>query len=320
MRAMVYDAYGGAERLRLADIPAPVPLAGEARLRVLACGVNLSDWENLVGRPAYTRMLGGLRRPRRAVLGSDIVGIVREVRPGRGNASPVAPGDRVACDVAMIRGGFAEEAVAPLSLLAPVPDGLSDETAAALPQPGGIALAGTAGWGAGETVLINGAGGGSRTLALQLAKAARAHATAIDTSSKAAWLAACGAEAAFDYRVYDFAAEASRWDRVLDLFATRGPRRVARSLAPGGTYRAVGGSVGTLLALAAGGPLTASEGRRVGVLAVDASSAVTARALHLAMEGRIAPHIDDVMPLSAVPDALHCIGTGTVKGKLVIRL
>ncbi|WP_369812553.1 alcohol dehydrogenase catalytic domain-containing protein, partial [Kineosporia sp. A_224] len=80
---MVYDRYGGPERLRLADVPAPEPGRGEVLVRVTACSVNLSDWEYLTGSPAYAR-LAGLRRPRagRRVLGSDVVGQV--VRLGEG--------------------------------------------------------------------------------------------------------------------------------------------------------------------------------------------------------------------------------------------
>lgn len=68
----------------------------------------------------------------------------------------------------MIRGGFAEYACVPADVLVKVPDGLTDEVAACLPQAGGIAAVGTDGIEKGSTFLINGAGGGSGTMALQL--------------------------------------------------------------------------------------------------------------------------------------------------------
>ena len=68
MRALVQDRYGGPEHLRLADLAVPAPGPGEIRVRVLACGVNLSDWEYLIGSPFYARMVGGLWRPKRPVL------------------------------------------------------------------------------------------------------------------------------------------------------------------------------------------------------------------------------------------------------------
>ena len=62
MRAIVQDRYGPPEDLRMADLPVPEPGRGQLRVRVLACAVNLSDWEYLVGAPFYARMVGGLRR------------------------------------------------------------------------------------------------------------------------------------------------------------------------------------------------------------------------------------------------------------------
>ena len=77
MKAIVQDRYGGPEHLRLADIPVPEPVRSQIRVRVLACAVNLSDWEYLIGSPLYARLVGGLMKPKRQVLGSDIVGVTR---------------------------------------------------------------------------------------------------------------------------------------------------------------------------------------------------------------------------------------------------
>jgi NADPH:quinone reductase-like Zn-dependent oxidoreductase len=317
VRAMVYDRYGGPERLRLADVPAPEPGPGEVLVRVAACSVNLSDWEYLTGRPAYAR-LAGLRRPRagRRVLGSDVVGHV--VRLGEGVAAGDGPavGQRVMADVVTRGGGFAELACLPASVCTPVPDGLGDEAAACLPQAGAIAVQGTAGVAAGQRVLLNGAGGGSGTLALQLALAAGAHVTAVDNAAKLDFLTGLGAHEVLDHRVSDFAATGRRWDLVLDLVATRGPRRVAAVVAAGGRYRAVGGPLRVVVPLALAGPFT---GGRVGVLAVRTGAAETAQAAALAARGALRPVVEDVLALERLPEALARTGAGAVRGKLVIR-
>jgi NADPH:quinone reductase-like Zn-dependent oxidoreductase len=67
VRAVVYDCYGSPEVLRLEDVPAPSPAAGEVLVRVVATSVNLSDWECLRGSPLYAR-LGGLREPALQIL------------------------------------------------------------------------------------------------------------------------------------------------------------------------------------------------------------------------------------------------------------
>lgn len=316
MKAVVQDRYGGPEHLRLAAVPVPGPGEGEIRVRVLACGVNLSDWEYLVGSPAYARLAAGFLRPGRPVLGSDIVGVVD--RPGPG-VEGFAPGDRLMGDVVMTRGGFAEYACVPAGHMVPVPEALSDEVAACLPQAAAIAVSGTEGVGMGTRLLINGAGGGSGTMALQLAKAAGAEVTAVDNAGKLDWLSSLGADEVIDYRRTDFADTGREWDVILDMVATRGPGRVARVLAPGGRYRAVGGHARILLALVLGGRLRRGGGRSIGVLLVPSGAEMTARVAHMAVEGRLAPHLEEVLPLEGVPEALSRTGKGEVKGKLVIR-
>ncbi len=316
MRACVQHGYGGPERLELTNLPQPDPAKGEMRLRVLACGVNLSDWEYLTGAPFYARLVGGLMKPKRPVLGSDTVGIVDKLGPG---VTGFAPGDRVMGDTVMTRGGFAEYACVPAAAMTHVPDALSDDIAACLPQPGGIAIAGTENVAAGQRLLINGAGGGSGPLALQLAKAAGAHVTAVDNAGKLDWLRSLGADAVVDYRQQDFSATGARWDRILDMVATRGPRRIARALSPGGIYRAVGGDVRILLALLAGGLVTRTQGKSIGMLLVPSGRDLTRRAASLALEGKLTPHIEAVLPLDAVPEALARTGRGEVRGKIVIH-
>lgn len=312
MRAMVYDRYGGPEVLRAAELPDPVPRANEVLVRVSACSLNLSDWEALTGSPAYAR-LGGAHRPRRPVLGSDVVG---EVVLAGTEVVGLEPGRRVMADVVMKRGGLASLAVLPAAACAVVPEELDDVTAACLPQSGPIALQGMADVHDGQRVLINGAGGGAGTLALQLALAAGARVTAVDNSSKLDWLADLGVHEVLDHRRVDVTALGRTWDLIIDLVATRGPRRVAPIVADGGRYRAVGGAVRVMLPLALAPPWTR---RRVGVLLVRTGAGETARAAEAAVAGRLRPLVDDVLPLEDLPRALARVGAGQVRGKVVIR-
>lgn len=316
MKAIVQNRYGGPDGLRLADLPIPEPGKGQIRVAVLACGVNLSDWEYLIGSPFYARMVGGLLRPKHPVLGSDIVGRVDALGPG---VTGFAPGQRVMGDLVMRRGGFADYACVSARDMVAVPDDLGDDIAACLPQPAGIAIAGTQGLKPGDRLLINGAGGGSGTIALQLARAAGVHVTAVDNAGKIDWLRSLGADEVIDYRLRDFTETGQTWDRILDMVATRGPARIARALAPGGTYRALGGDVATLLALVLGGLAWRPRGKSIGMLMVPAGRELTAQAARLAAAGTITPHLESVLPLSAVPEALRRTGQGEVKGKLVIR-
>ncbi len=315
MRAVVYDRYGGPENLRISSIQVPSPAKDEVRVKVSACAVNLSDWEYLVGSPFYTRLIDGLIRPRSHVLGSDVVGVIDKLGS---DVSEFRVGQRIMGDFVMTRGGFAEYVCVPARDAIVVPDGLSDEVAACLPQAGGIAVTGAAGLKAGTRLLINGAGGGSGTMALQLAKAAGSHVTAVDNAKKIEWLESLGADEVLDYRKIDFAESGKKWDVILDMVATRGPGKIASVLAEGGVYKAVGGSVPVLLSLVIGGRFWRRK-CSIGLLIVPSGRALTERVVRFALEGRITPHLDSVLPLSSVPDAVSRTGRGEVRGKIVVR-
>ncbi|MHA6267803.1 NAD(P)-dependent alcohol dehydrogenase [Aliiroseovarius sp. CAU 1755] len=316
MKAIIQDRYGGPEHLQLADIPVPEPAKSQIRVKVLACAVNLSDWEYLIGSPLYARLVGGLTKPKHQVLGSDIVGVVDKLGP---NVTDFQIGDRVMGDVVMHRGGFAQYACVSVAEMAKVPDQLCNEVAACLPQAGGIAVAGTEGLKPGDAFLINGAGGGSGTMALQLAKAAGAHVTAVDNASKIEWLKSLGADEVIDYREQDFASSGQQWNRILDMVATRGPGNIAQAMSNGGVYRAVGGNVSALLPLVFGGLRFRFQNKSIGMLIVPSGRNLTERVAQMAVEGKLTPHLEATLPLSSVPEALRRTGLGDVKGKLVIR-
>src|SRR3990170_7519626 len=104
MKAIVYTEYGSPDVLQLKEVAKPVPTDDEILIKVHAVSVNRSDWEGLIGKPLYAR-LGGLLKPRRQVLGSDIAGRVEMA--GR-NIKRLKPGDEVFGDIMAHMGGFAE--------------------------------------------------------------------------------------------------------------------------------------------------------------------------------------------------------------------
>lgn len=317
MRAIVYDRYGGTDELRLADVPIPSPAADQVRVRVVATSINLSDWECLRGSPAYAR-IGGWRRPARRILGSDIAGVVDAVGAG---VTRFRVGDQVYGDNLRLKGGFADFALAPESVLAAKPAGLTFEQACTVPQAGAIALQGVRTAAAGSRVLINGAGGGSGSFAIQLCADAGAHVTGVDNAVKLAFMRSVGAAEVLDYRAVDFTRTTRPYDLILDLVAHRSVLAYRRALAPGGRYRCVGASTGTLLQVATLGPLVGRiTGRSIGVLAVREGPAHFEPLADLCTAGRVTIHIERVVPLAQVPAALARVGAGQARGKVVVGL
>lgn len=316
MRAIVYDRYGPPEVLRTEHLPTPTPAVGQVLVKVAATSVNLSDWETLRGSPLYSR-IGGLRLPARRVLGSDIAGRVEAVGPA---VTRFRPGDEVYGDNLMLKGGFAEYAIAPESALAHKPPALSFAEASALPQAGVIALQGTDGVMAGQRVLVNGAGGGSGSFAIQLAKRLGAEVTGVDNAKKLDFMRAVGADSVIDYRDQDFT-RSGPYDLILDLVAHRSVFAYRRALAPGGRYRCVGGSVRALLRiLTIGSVLGRLTHRRLGVLAVKEGPAHFAPVAGLCLSGDLSIHIGRTFTLDEVPQALAWVGEGHALGKVVVHV
>jgi NADPH:quinone reductase-like Zn-dependent oxidoreductase len=300
--------------LRIEEVPVPKPRANQVQVEVAATSVNLSDWEGLTGSPGYARF-GGLRAPSSRVLGSDIAGRVTAVGAG---VTRLRVGDEVYGDNLGLMGGFAEYAVAPEAALVVKPQELTFAEASTLPQAGAIASQGTARVLAGQRVLINGAGGGSGTFAIQLAKLAGAHVTGVDNAGKLGYLRELGADDVVDYRSEDFTRR-EPFDLVLDLVAHRSVFAYRRALAPGGRYLCVGGTVRTVLrVVTVGAALGLATGRRLGLLIAREGPEYFEPVAERCIAGDVRIHIDRTFALDEVPHALAYVGEGRALGKVVV--
>ena len=172
----------------------------------------------------------------------------------------------------------------------------------------------------GQRVLVNGAGGGSGSFAIQLAKAAGAHVTAVDNAHKLEHMRSLGADVVVDYRTQDFT-RLEPSDLVLDLVAHRSVFAYRRSLAPGGRYRCVGGSVPALLRVITVGALAGRlTGRRLGILVVRQGPAGFEPLAQRCVAGEVRICVDRTFTLDEVPEALAHVGEGRALGKVVVEV
>jgi NADPH:quinone reductase-like Zn-dependent oxidoreductase len=320
MKAVMYTAYGPPEVLQLTEVATPTPTDDDVLIKVQAVSVNRSDWEGLTGKPLYARF-GGLLKPGSQILGSDVAG--RVVMAGRKH-SQFHPGDEVFGEMWDYHGGFAEYVCTQGTAWAHKPPSLTFEQVAAIPQAGVIALQGIHEKGQvqpGQTVLINGAGGGAGSFAVQLAKLSGAEVTGVDNPGKLDFLRSLGADHVIDYTREDFTKTGQQYDLILDLVAHRSVFAYRRALKPNGTYFAVGGSVATLLQIVLLGPwMRRATGKDIRVLAVQRNQRDLLAITELCEAGKIVPVIDRRYPLREVPEALRYLGEGHAKGKVVITL
>lgn len=320
IKAIVYKRYGTTDVLEMEEVEKPTPKDNEVLIEIHATSVNASDWELLTGKPIYTR-LWGLLKPKHTILGSDIAG--RVVAVGK-YIREFRPGDEVFGDNFGYWGGFAEFACAAEHTLQLKPHSLSFEDVASLPQASIVALQGLGKKRkiqAGQKILINGAGGGAGTFAVQLAKLFGAEVTGVDRAEKLDLVRALGADHVIDYQQQDFTNNGQHYDLILDLAAYRSIFSYFRALKSKGIYFMIGGSMTTFFQTVIFGPLLSLfSSKKLGVLAVQQNQQDLLYIKELFDEGKIAAVIDKTYPLDEVPNALRYLGEGNAKGKLVISL
>jgi NADPH:quinone reductase-like Zn-dependent oxidoreductase len=318
MKAIVYEKYGSPDVLHLTEVEKPIPTDDQILIKVHAVSVNGSDCEGLIGKPLYVRA-GGLLKPGKKILGSDIAGQVEFV--GKNNTE-FQPGDEVFGELPLYHGGFAEYVCTPGQTMTLKPVSLTFEQAAAIPQAGVIALRGIRENGRvqpGQKVLINGAGGSAGSFAIQLAKLYGAEVTGVDNAGKLDFMRSLGADRVVDYTSEDFTKSGKQYDLILDLIAHRSVFAYQRALRPNGTYFFVGGSVAVLFQILLLGPwIKRSTAKRISILAVPQNRKDLISIKELCEAGKIVPIIDRRYSLSEVPEALRYVGEGRAKGKVVI--
>lgn len=247
MKAVIYTEYGGPECLRMAEVPKPQPLDNEVVVKVRAVSVN--DWDYaLLQRDLFNRLMNGLSKPKRHIIGSDIAGQIESVGKG---VKKFKPGDEVYGDLSGKWGGFAEYVCANEDALALKPASMTFEEAAAIPQAAMLAVQGLIDKGnlqPGQTLLINGAGGGVGTFGIQIAQALGVNnITVVDNGTKLTMLKSLGATHCIDYTKEDFTKNGLTYDLILDAKTNRQTSDYLRALNPDGKYVTVGGDLSRLL-------------------------------------------------------------------------
>ncbi len=323
MRAIVQDAYGTADVLRLAQVDPPAIAADEVLVRVRAAGLDRGTWHLMAGRPYLIRLMGfGVRRPKQRVAGADVAGVVAAVGA---DVTRFRPGDEV---FGIAKGSFAEYAAARADKLAHKPANLTFEQAAVVPVSALTAIQGLRDVGrvqAGQTVLVIGASGGVGTYAVQIAKALGAHVTGVCSTAKLDLVRSLGADEVIDYTRDDFADGSRRYDLILDIGGNSRLTRLRRALAPTGTLVIVGGEGGGKLIGGIDRQLRAVLlSRFVGQRLTTFVSTEHHRYLDalrpLIEAGDVTPAVDQTYPLADAPVAMRRLEAGQARGKIAITI
>ena len=319
MKAIVYTKYGGPEVLQLKEIEKPIPKDDEVLIKVHA--VSLNDWDyGLLQGDFINRMMFGLLRPKKKILGSDIAGRIEAT--GK-NVKKFKPGDEVYGDLSGHWGGLAEYVCAHENALALKPAAMSFIEAAAIPQAAMLAVQGLIDKGQikqGQKILINGAGGGVGTFAIQIAKLYGAEVTGVDSAAKLDMLRSLGYDYVIDYTKEDFTKNGQCYDLILDVKTNRSVFDYTRALCRNGIYVTVGGSIGRLFqALFFGWWIKLIHKKHIRIVALKLNKDL-AYMNELFESGKVKPLIDGPYRLDEAPDAFRLFGKAAHKGKIVIKI
>ena len=170
--------------------------------------------------------------------------------------------------------------------------------------------------------MINGAGGGSGTFAVQIAKYFGAEVTGVDSTEKLGMLRSIGADRVIDFTQEDFTQNGQRYDLILDVVTYRSIFDYKRALSPKGIYVMLGGgSWARVIQTMFLGPLISMIGsKKMGILMHKPNVRNLNFMNKLFEAGKIVPVIDGHYTLSETAEALRYFGEGLVQGKVVISV
>jgi NADPH:quinone reductase-like Zn-dependent oxidoreductase len=320
MKAIVLDRYGPPDEvLSLQDVDRPVPGPHDVLVRVRAAGVDPGVWHLVRGEAYVGRLVLGLRRPRRQVVGQDVAGTVEAVGS---EVVRFGPGDEV---FAWADGTFAEYVCVPEDLLEHKPAGLTFEAAAAVPLSADtalLALRDVAGLQPGQSVLVNGASGGVGTFAVQIAATYGAQITAVCGPDATDLVGSLGAQHVIDHTTVDFTRSGRTYDVILDLAGSHSVARMRIALNREGTLVLCSGSggrwfgpLGKIIAARLTSPFV--KQRLQTVLARPSGPNLTTLKT-LIDSGQLKPVIDKTYPLAEAAQAIRHVQEGHPRGKVVI--
>jgi len=321
MKAIVCEKYGPPDVLQLREIPKPVPKDNEALVRIRAASLNAADLESLRG-DFVPRMVAPLK-PKHRIPGTDFAGQIEAIGS---RVMQFKPGDEIWGDLSfpLDGGALAEYVCIPEKALRLKPASMTFEEAAAIPTAAVVALQKLRIQGpirSGQTVLINGAGGGVGTFAIQIAKYFGAEVTGVDRTEKMDTLRAIGVDHVIDYTQEDFTRNGQHYDLILDIVVRRSFSAYRRALSPQGMCVMVGGSLSRVLFNKVLGTIFPIQGKTMGLGEWDPNRKEDLTFLQELVEaGKLKPVIDRSYSLNEVPEAFRYLEAGHVRGKVVISV
>jgi NADPH:quinone reductase-like Zn-dependent oxidoreductase len=319
MKAIVWTKYGPPDVLQLKEVEKPAPKHNEVLIRVCAATVTAGDCEARrfkfpVMFRLPLRIMFGLIRPRRSLLGQELAGEIEAVGKA---VTQFKQGDQVFAATFFRVGAYAEYICLPETFPILKPANMTYEEAATIPTGGinGLHFLREANVQSGQRVLINGAGGSIGTYAVQIAKSWGAHVTAVDSAGKLDMLSALGADQVIDYAQEDFTHRSETYEAIIDVVGKSSFSGSVRSLRQKGRYILGNPSLpGMIRALWTSGTTHKKVSFKLARYRAEDYAFLKA----LIEMGKIKAVIDRRYPLEQTAEAHRYVETGQKAGNVII--
>jgi NADPH:quinone reductase-like Zn-dependent oxidoreductase len=327
MKAIIRERFGSPDVLKLKEIekPAPNDVRG-VLVKVYASSVNPADRYDVNGMSFALRLVlplfrmgVGVRRPKEPQVGMDLAGTVEAVSS---TVTQFKPGDEV---YGVGFHGYAEYAVARENRVALKPKNRSFEESAAVPIAGFTALQALRNHGhvePGKKVLINGAGGGVGTFAVQIAKSFGAEVTAVTNTQNLEMVRSLGADHVIDYTKEDFTKNEQRYDLICDIASAHSPSSYKRVMNPNGICVIVGFRdkvISRLIYFVIRKRFSTGD-KKFKFFVAKSNQEDLSFMKELMEAGKITPVIDRRYQLTETPQAIKYLGEGKARGKIIITI
>jgi NADPH:quinone reductase-like Zn-dependent oxidoreductase len=320
MKAVINARYGPPDVLEIRQVPKPEPKSAEVLIRVYATTVSRTDCGMLRPYPWFVRLVAGLRRPKRTILGMDFAG---EVEAVGADVTSFKPGDRVFGLSPDVYGAHAEYLCVPeKGAIATMPAGTRFSEA--------VVCEGT--WyadtylqafrlKAGHSILIHGASGAIGAAAVQLAKSYGARVTAVVATRHLDLVRSLGAERVVDYTAEDFTQIGETFDFVFDAVGKTTYFRCRQLLKPDGVFAATDLGPWCQNPLLTIWSSISGSHRVIFPLPLSSKAKAFVEVLKTRMEaGEFRAVIDREYPIEAIADAYRYVETGHKTGIVVINV
>ena len=323
MKAVVYHRYGPPDVLSVQEVPKPSPKANELLIRVVAAEVVKGDCElrsfqfPIKWFVLPLRLVMGITRPRRTILGGYFAGEVVQVGD---SVSRFSVGDRIFGSAGIKMGAYGEFLCVPDSATVErIPSNATYEQAAALPMGGlnAIHFLNMADIQPGTRVLINGAGGSIGCYGVQIAKSKGAIVTAVDSGKKEGLLRSLGADHFIDYQQTLFSQGDNQYDVIFDVVAHSDMKTNARVLSDTGIYLSANPSLNVMLQTR---QINKSTSKRASFAFAKETLQDLIGIKNLFEQGAITAPIDCVYSLADMPDAHRRVESEQRVGLVVVRV